>query len=81
MRKVRVAREPSVINALAGKWERRTLQRGPERRSFPLRPTLPVKTTPPRLSMMTSWKGGENLRVSVVRTRRAISEISPPMMA
>jgi len=70
-----------VISALAGKWERRTLQSGPERRSFPLRPTSPVKTTAPRLSMITSLNGGENLRVSVVRTSRAISEIKPPIMA
>jgi hypothetical protein len=69
------------MSALAGKWERRTLQSGPERRSFPLRPTSPVKTTPPRLSMMTNLKGGENLRVSVFRTKRAISEIKPLTMA
>jgi len=69
------------MSALAGKWERRTLQKGLVRRSFPLRPTSPVKTTPPRLSMMTNLKGGENLLVSVERTIRAISEINPPTMA
>jgi hypothetical protein len=36
------------MSALAGKWERRTLQKGLVRDGS-VRPTSPVKTTPPRL--------------------------------
>jgi hypothetical protein len=47
MRNVRTALEPSVIMALAGKWERRILRVGEEERRRPLRPTSPENTTTP----------------------------------
>lgn len=81
IRNERVHRERSVRSAFAGKQERRSLGKWPNGSTLPFRLTSPIKAMQPQLSRITTLKGGDNFRVSLVLRSRVISETKPPIKA
>jgi len=81
IRNERVHRERSVRSAFGGKQEHRSLGKCPNGSTVPPRLASPIKAMQPQLSRMTTLKGGDNFRVSVVLRRRVISETKSPIKA